>query len=192
MVQTQHPSTPRSALQRIACSMCCIRGYPAKDVSCEDGDECWICLDASVSNPENPIISPCRCPRVCHKNCLARWQLESNERNCRFCGEDQSRWKMKSPKKYTIFIAYKQRTYKLTINPNTYNEANFVRQIKMLLGIPMESAVQVHVYLNDFFNNTKFCTYGADRIDNMIHYALFTPKKPTMLKRLVRFICPCK
>lgn len=169
-------------------AMLCTRGSPAKDDVCEDGDACWICLDASVSNPGNPIISPCPCPRVCHKNCLARWQLESNERNCRFCGNEQSIWKKKSPEMYTIFIAFKERTYKLAINPDTYNEAIFVRHLKASLGIPMESSIQLHVHLNDFYNKTKFCIYGADRIDNVIHYALFTPQKLTVLKRIARFI----
>lgn len=33
-------------------------------------DTCWICLEGG----EN-LCSPCACPRVVHRNCLAKWQL---------------------------------------------------------------------------------------------------------------------
>ena len=35
---------------------------------------CWICLSA-----DGELVNPCACPRdrVCHRKCLARWQLQS-------------------------------------------------------------------------------------------------------------------
>ena len=39
----------------------------------QDPDVCWICLDDS-----GPLASACECPnRLCHPDCLARWQLQS-------------------------------------------------------------------------------------------------------------------
>ena len=36
---------------------------------------CWVCLSAGT--PDEPLVSPCKCPRKCHERCLARWQLHS-------------------------------------------------------------------------------------------------------------------
>ena len=49
---------------------------------CDEADtSCWICL--SDASPENgPLLSPCACPRKCHRACLAKWQLTSAGRRC--------------------------------------------------------------------------------------------------------------
>lgn len=40
-----------------------------------DADCCWICLDGP--EPGRELQRPCKCPRVSHADCLARWQLQS-------------------------------------------------------------------------------------------------------------------
>ncbi|GIL89711.1 hypothetical protein Vretifemale_17490 [Volvox reticuliferus] len=45
------------------------RRYTGSD---SDVDECWICLS---SEPPGTLARVCDCPRVSHRECLARWQL---------------------------------------------------------------------------------------------------------------------
>ena len=41
----------------------------------QDVDVCWVCLAPGDST--HPLIHACQCPRTVHKECLARWQLQS-------------------------------------------------------------------------------------------------------------------
>lgn len=41
----------------------------------DEQDVCWICFEGSL--PEHPLERPCSCPRSVHKDCLARWCLQS-------------------------------------------------------------------------------------------------------------------
>ncbi len=53
-----------------------------------DADMCWICLEEESESGSAKLISPCKCPRKVHPQCLARWQLQQagrqEEKNCRF------------------------------------------------------------------------------------------------------------
>lgn len=49
---------------------------------------CWICLEEASENGSHQLVSPCKCPRKVHPQCLARWQLQQagrhEEKFCRF------------------------------------------------------------------------------------------------------------
>jgi hypothetical protein len=45
------------------------------NMSAVEQDCCWICLDGP--EPGRELQRPCKCPRVSHADCLARWQLQS-------------------------------------------------------------------------------------------------------------------
>jgi hypothetical protein len=42
---------------------------------------CWICFD-DHSCELGQLQRPCRCPRLAHRACLARWQLQQAGRRC--------------------------------------------------------------------------------------------------------------
>jgi E3 ubiquitin-protein ligase DOA10 len=49
---------------------------------------CWICLEEASENGDHQLVSPCKCPRKVHPQCLARWQLQQagrhEEKFCRY------------------------------------------------------------------------------------------------------------
>ena len=57
---------------------------------------CWICLEGST-NDKVELIRPCKCPRVVHARCMARWQLQCSgkdeELHCKFCNQDLPNWR---------------------------------------------------------------------------------------------------
>ncbi|KIY97492.1 hypothetical protein MNEG_10471 [Monoraphidium neglectum] len=62
-----------------------------------DHEQCWICLDDAAEDGSRQMISPCKCPRKVHPQCLARWQLQQagrhEEKFCRFCNNTLDDWK---------------------------------------------------------------------------------------------------
>lgn len=61
-----------------------------------DEEVCWICLEGST-NDKVELIRPCKCPRVVHARCMARWQLQCSgkdeELHCKFCNQDLPNWR---------------------------------------------------------------------------------------------------
>ena len=61
-----------------------------------DDEVCWICLEGST-NEKVELIRPCKCPRVVHARCMARWQLQCSgkdeEVHCKFCNQDLPNWR---------------------------------------------------------------------------------------------------
>ncbi|KAI8471650.1 MAG: hypothetical protein J3K34DRAFT_227780 [Monoraphidium minutum] len=62
-----------------------------------DAEQCWICLDDAAEDGSMQLLSPCKCPRKVHPQCLARWQLQQagrhEEKQCRFCNTTLADWK---------------------------------------------------------------------------------------------------
>jgi hypothetical protein len=46
-----------------------------------DYDMCWICLEEASEDGSSELMSPCKCPRKVHPQCLARWQLQQAGRH---------------------------------------------------------------------------------------------------------------
>ena len=61
-----------------------------------DAEVCWICLEGNT-NEKADLIRPCKCPRVVHARCMARWQLQCSgkdeEVHCKFCYQDLPNWR---------------------------------------------------------------------------------------------------
>jgi hypothetical protein len=65
-------------------------------------DACWICL---AGHDAGPLSKPCRCPRLVHRECLARWQLrrlkdvqgDNDGSRCRFCAQQLPAWTSAAP-----------------------------------------------------------------------------------------------
>jgi hypothetical protein len=64
------------------------RAAPAGPAQDAEGEQCWICLDDASEDGSRQLLSPCKCPRKVHPQCLARWQLQQagrhEERFCRW------------------------------------------------------------------------------------------------------------
>ena len=62
-----------------------------------DDDEpvCYICLGGATA--DEPLVSPCGCPRRTHSRCYKRWQMYSSgrreETHCRFCDQQLPDWR---------------------------------------------------------------------------------------------------
>jgi RING-variant domain len=80
-------------LQRILTLRPCTRTRPLlaplSQSSESESEMCWICLEEAAEDGSHTLMSPCRCPRKVHPQCLARWQLQQagrhEEKFCRYC-----------------------------------------------------------------------------------------------------------
>ena len=63
---------------------CCTADPSTLPCSSQEDECCWICLEAGS---RHDLVNPCRCPRKCHPQCMARWQLQqagrAEETHCR-------------------------------------------------------------------------------------------------------------
>ncbi|EFJ46518.1 hypothetical protein VOLCADRAFT_93070 [Volvox carteri f. nagariensis] len=112
-----------------------------------DRDECWICLSSAGS-----LSRVCDCPRVSHRECLARWQLTNygrrEENFCRFCSKRlPALWKpdaMNEGEKEELRVAPVMavryngpegtREFKLRVHPGPEGLATFKAHLKEILG----------------------------------------------------------
>ena len=51
------------------------RPVPLPLPTSQGADVCWICLDGA--RRDAPLTQACKCPRLSHEPCRARWQLQS-------------------------------------------------------------------------------------------------------------------
>ncbi|GIL57387.1 hypothetical protein Vafri_12637 [Volvox africanus] len=112
-------------------------------------DECWICLS---SEPPGTLARVCDCPRVSHRECLARWQLTNygrrEENFCRFCNKRlPALWKPDAAKEAekeelrvapVMAVRYNgpegTREFKLRVRPGPEGLATFKTHLKEILG----------------------------------------------------------
>ncbi|GIL89712.1 hypothetical protein Vretimale_16627 [Volvox reticuliferus] len=122
------------------------RRYTGSD---SDVDECWICLS---SEPPGTLARVCDCPRVSHRECLARWQLTNygrrEENFCRFCNKRlPALWKPDAAKEAekeelrvapVMAVRYNgpegTREFKLRVRPGPEGLATFKTHLKEILG----------------------------------------------------------
>ena len=96
---------------------------------------CWICLDEN-----GELVKACNCPenRVVHKNCLARWQLQSagndEEYACRFCKGKYPDWKeILTPVKPAIPVGsvhFNDIVYKIKVTPG--DRQGFIKKLSII------------------------------------------------------------
>lgn len=111
--------------------------------SCEP-ECCWICL--AGHSLDNPLVQGCKCPRLVHQTCLARWQIQSvgkaEERQCRFCHEALPDWSLSllpeqaraSAPVAVMAVVYNSQVYKVPVKPGPDGEAAFKAAVKSLFG----------------------------------------------------------
>lgn len=136
-----HAATQGEEVRDDASLSCC---------SSEDAEMCWICLDMS-----GELIRPCRCPRVAHRRCLARWQLQSagtrKEKHCEFCDSQLPDWKEAlTPKDAEAVNApaimnvnFDGRTYSFEVKPGPEGYAMFTEAIRRAFNLPDDSELNI-------------------------------------------------
>ncbi|GFR53144.1 hypothetical protein Agub_g15864, partial [Astrephomene gubernaculifera] len=144
---TVEATPPRTSLSR---------GDSAKSRSDSDVEECWICLSSAGT-----LTRPCKCPRVCHRECIATWQLinygRREESCCRFCQQRlPALWRGDEPAnpaaeelKVAPVMAVRYsgpegtREFKMRVRPGPDGLAAFKAHLKEALGF--EVGPQVHI-----------------------------------------------
>ncbi len=112
---------------------------------------CWICLDLG-----GELVYPCRCPRMAHKACLARWQLQSagtrKETHCEFCDSVLPDWKhaLTGPKATQAVSApaimnvnFDGKTYSFEVEPGPDGYRKFTEAIRMAFELPDDSELNI-------------------------------------------------
>lgn len=117
----------------------------------EDEQTCWICLcgtDGPDAGEDDQCVRVCACPRVCHKRCLGRWQLQNagkkEEKYCRFCQQRYPDWRNSltpgeiTPSTPVMAVSVRGKVYKLRVRSGPEGKEDFKRQIRQLLGFTQD------------------------------------------------------
>ncbi len=119
--------------------------------SSDDSPVCWICLDLG-----GELVYPCRCPRMAHKACLARWQLQSagtrKETHCEFCDSVLPDWKhaltgpeapQGSSAPAIMNVNFDGKTYSFEVEPGPNGYRKFTEAIRMAFELPDDSELNI-------------------------------------------------
>lgn len=137
---------------RHASQITAVSGQSAEYQPCSSGDEdtpiCWICLDSST-----PLLTPCKCPRLAHAPCLARWQLQSagsrKETHCEFCDCELPSWKRTltptcgSNAPAVMNVNFDGRTYSFEVKPGMDGYRQFTEAIRRAFSLPDDSELNI-------------------------------------------------
>ncbi|KXZ51380.1 hypothetical protein GPECTOR_12g342 [Gonium pectorale] len=125
--------------------------------SIEDDDQetCWICLEGVEAQDQpstqpaplraNRLIQPCKCPRVVHSVCLAKWQLSqsgrSEEKFCRFCGGPWPDWQSNlalpgmAAVEPVMSVHFNGQTHMVKVRPGEDGRVAFISDVRRLLRL---------------------------------------------------------
>ncbi|GLI59255.1 hypothetical protein VaNZ11_001101 [Volvox africanus] len=118
----------------------------------EDCEMCWICLEGMEGTDislgplhGNRLIKPCRCPRVVHSVCLAKWQLsqsgKSEEKFCRFCKERLPEWQANlalpgmGAVEPVMSVHFNGQTHMVKVKPGEEGRVVFIQDVRRLLRL---------------------------------------------------------
>ncbi|KAL6763226.1 hypothetical protein V8C86DRAFT_2496893 [Haematococcus lacustris] len=150
------------------------------DAGVHNGSQfCWICLDGA--DGAKSLVSPCKCPRVAHAHCLARWQLQSagkdEELHCRFCHQTLPDWRPIltpahiKPSTPVVSVHYNGVCYRLRVRPGADGFEHFRRQLHKITGMPMLECMQVTFQCKSPDNAQELSLKGISAFDAAIHCA---------------------
>eukprot|EP00210_Caulerpa_lentillifera_P006476 g6188.t1 len=162
----------------------CSRGSGSGNLtsSCED-EICWICLESS--RPENPLLSPCRCPRKVHESCLARWQLQQagkdEEQFCRFCLESLPDWRPRltpgclrenlCKARPTMMVTFRKKICYVPVSPGPDGLEDFTRSIKQHFGLKDDANINVSFGCREPLTGSYLKLEGHGAFDAAVHCA---------------------
>ena len=143
---------------------------------------CWICLD-ETDHQFNKLIKPCKCPRVAHQFCIAKWQLASKTHKCTFCRYNYPHWKhLTNPKALqpyyyvpdTLFFELKINSQLCVLPIQTCPHLNSVAvlQALTLLSGSQTDYASLKCTLTDPFTNESLIVYGKAGLFASVHFVL--------------------
>ncbi|GIL54245.1 hypothetical protein Vafri_9818 [Volvox africanus] len=160
-------------------------------VDSDSEDVCWLCL-AGTEEGLGQLVSPCRCPRVCHPGCLSRWQLHcagrQEEKVCRFCGDQLPDWRHVPPAGFAVDgtavpppavqappaymrISYNGRSHKIRVRPGPDGTRQFIEDCRQLLKIPTHLEFDVVFHCKEPATQSDLRFRGLDAFDAAVYCA---------------------
>ncbi|PNW83548.1 hypothetical protein CHLRE_05g234660v5 [Chlamydomonas reinhardtii] len=118
-----------------------------------EDDTCWICLEGindsaaggAAGGANNRLIQPCRCPRLVHSVCLAKWQLsqsgKSEEKFCRFCKDRLPDWQENlalpgmAAVEPVMSVHFNGQTHMVKVKPGEEGRVAFIQDVRRLLRL---------------------------------------------------------
>eukprot|EP00798_Chlamydomonas_sp_ICE-L_P007374 gene7374-498_t len=151
---------------------------PIMDVDSNQAEgQCWICLGDGL---KTPLISPCACPRMVHRTCLARWQIHSlgkaEEHSCRFCSQELPDWRKELLKSYLnrdyaiISVNHKGTRYRLKVRPGEQGYIQFQQHLQQISGSTSINDTQLSFNCLDPRTSTNRAFQGVEAF-NMVLYS---------------------
>jgi hypothetical protein len=150
----------------------------------DDVECCWICLDHKIDEDVNPLYSPCKCPRLAHKFCIAKWQLTSGKTHCAFCDKRYDHWKqLTSPnvlQSYydvptSIRFAFQIQSKQYIIPIQTFpciNVRVVLDTFNMLSGANFDNVKCMSCRVRDPFTKDIITVVGRDGVESTVHFVL--------------------
>ncbi|PSC70781.1 zygote specific ZYS1 isoform B [Micractinium conductrix] len=168
----------RGATAITAFSSTMVERSAASTSSSEDTPVCWICLDTA-----GPLIFPCKCPRVAHPRCLARWQLQSagsrKETHCEFCDARLPDWKATLTPQCganapaVMNVNFDGRTYSFEVKPGPDGYRQFTESIRRAFNLPDDSELNITFTCDEpsTDNGSLLTLQGSGAYDAAVHCA---------------------
>lgn len=173
---------------------------------------CWICLDgpgedglvqvsgvrkASSQAPvaprkrltgNEPSSQACNCPRLVHRRCLARWQLQSagtdRERLCQFCQATLPDWRpaltplpLSSSSPAVMSVNFNGRAFSFAVRPGPSGYEDFTLAIRRAFNLPSESDLNITFTCDEPFTGSLMTLHGAGAYDAAVHCACVSAEK---------------
>ncbi|KAI8462876.1 MAG: hypothetical protein J3K34DRAFT_164013 [Monoraphidium minutum] len=177
------------AEQQIAAGSCGVSQAPdtprVAHSECHDCDEnqCWICLGGIEAGD---LVQPCSCPRLVHRQCMARWQLTSagkaEETRCRFCDRVLPDWRPAltplelQPKPSVMSVRYRGVTHRIQYTPGPDGLESFLHTLQAI-GIKVASASQVTFLCRSPDTGEEMSLRGLKAFDAAAYCASITAAK---------------
>uniref|UniRef100_A0A383VPL8 RING-CH-type domain-containing protein n=1 Tax=Tetradesmus obliquus TaxID=3088 RepID=A0A383VPL8_TETOB len=150
-----------------------------------DNEMCWICLEEAAENGSHKLMSPCKCPRKVHPQCLARWQLQQagrhEERFCRFCNNELADWKLhltpedlkpEVSKVQPIMVVYFEgQIHRIPVKQGPDGLTEFTGKIRELFRLPEDVDISLTFGCKEPMSGTHLKLEGMGAFDAAVHCA---------------------
>eukprot|EP00775_Hariotina_reticulata_P013231 gene13231-13362_t len=151
----------------------------------ESSDMCWICLEEASENGSHKLMSPCKCPRKVHPQCLARWQLQQagrhEEKFCRFCNAELADWKLhltpeelkpEVSKVQPIMVVYFEgQIHRIPVKQGPDGLDEFTGKIRELFRLPEDVDISLTFGCKEPMSGTHLKLEGMGAFDAAVHCA---------------------
>mmetsp|Transcript_19037 Transcript_19037/g.32574 ORF Transcript_19037/g.32574 Transcript_19037/m.32574 type:complete len:591 (-) Transcript_19037:575-2347(-) len=155
----------------------------ASPMDVESDEICWICLDEMKAG--QALISPCKCPRKVHPQCMARWQLQqagrAEETHCRFCNSALDDWKdsltpdvlkPEVDRVQPIMVVYFEgEIHRIPVRQGDAGLSDFTSRIRELFQLPTEVDISLTFGCKEPMSGHHLKLEGMGAFDAAVHCA---------------------